>query len=90
MDDDQIMIVASMGGSDEHPFWFTNIVADPIVTIELGRETFRARAAIATSAERRRLYDQHAELHPTFVEYEQKTSREIPVVVLNRLEADPA
>lgn len=88
-DGDKIVVVASMGGAPTHPFWYTNILANPVVTVELGPETFQARAAVATSAERRRLYDRHAELHPTFAEYEQKTTREIPVIVLERI-GEPA
>jgi deazaflavin-dependent oxidoreductase (nitroreductase family) len=86
-DGDQIVIVASMGGAPTHPYWYTNIVKDPIVTIELGGDTFKARATVAGPAERRRLYDQHAELHPSFTEYEQNTDREIPVVLLDRIPA---
>ena len=85
-----LVVVASMGGADVHPHWYANILAEPIVTVELGDERFRARATTAGPAERRRLYDQHAELHPTFVEYEQKTAREIPVILLERLRADPS
>lgn len=54
------------------------------------RAAAATRATIAGPAERRRLYDRHAQLHPSFVEYEQKTTREIPVIVLERLKADPA
>lgn len=89
-DGDRIVIVASMGGAPTHPYWFTNIEAHPIVSVQLGPEHFKARATIVSAGERRRLYDQHAELHPSFHEYEQKTTREIPVVVLDRLEADPS
>jgi deazaflavin-dependent oxidoreductase (nitroreductase family) len=89
-DGDKIVIVASMGGAPTHPFWYTNILAQPIVTVELNGETFRARATVATPAARRRLYDQHAEMHPSFVEYEQKTSREIPVVLLERINPELA
>jgi deazaflavin-dependent oxidoreductase (nitroreductase family) len=64
-------------------------VANPIVKVELGHETFRAKTTVASPAERRRLYDQHAGLHPSFTEYEQKTDREIPVVLLDRI-AEPA
>ena len=88
-DGDRIVIVASMGGAPNHPFWFNNLVAEPIVTVELGGETFNAKATVATPAERRRLYDQHAELHPSFKDYEQKTTREIPVILLDRI-ADPS
>lgn len=89
MDGDRIVIVASMGGAPVHPYWFNNLVANPIVTVELGRAKFRARATVASAAERRRLYDQHAERHPSFKDYERKTTREIPVVLLDRI-ADPA
>jgi deazaflavin-dependent oxidoreductase (nitroreductase family) len=88
-DDDRIVIVASMGGAPVHPFWFNNLVANPTVTVELGGETFQAKATVASPAERRRLYDQHAELHPSFKDYEQKTTREIPVILLDRI-ADPS
>jgi deazaflavin-dependent oxidoreductase (nitroreductase family) len=88
-DGDRIVIVASMGGAPTHPFWYTNILSNPDVTVELGREKFQAHATVASSAERRRLYDQHAGVHPGFVEYEQKTTREIPVVLLDRV-ANPA
>lgn len=89
-DGDRLVVVASMGGADVHPYWYTNILAHPIVGVELGRETFSARATIADPAERRRLYDQHANVHPSFWDYERKTAREIPVVLLERIEADPS
>lgn len=84
-DGGRYVIVASMGGAPVNPHWFNNLVADPMVTVELGHETFRARATVASPAERRRLYNQHASVNPTFLEYERKTSREIPVVVLERV-----
>ena len=89
-DGDRLVIVASMGGAPVHPYWYTNIVAEPRVTIQLGHHRFSAHATIASPAQRRRLYDQHAGLHPSFVEYEQKTDREIPVVLLERIGANPA
>ena len=85
---DRIVIVASMGGAPVHPYWYTNLLNNPIVTVELGHETFKARATVASPAERRRLYDQHAERHPSFTDYERKTTREIPVVLLDRLQSD--
>src|SRR5262245_32930807 len=85
-DGGHVVIVASMGGAPTHPHWYTNLVANPTVTIELNGETFQARATVvADPAERRRIYDQHAELHPSFTEYEQKTTREIPVVYIDRI-----
>ena len=55
------------------------------MTLEVGKEKFRARASVATAAERRRLYDKHAERMPAFWDYEKKTTRKIPVVVLERI-----
>ncbi len=55
------------------------------MTVELGPEKFRARATVAGEAERRRLYDQHAAKMPAFAEYEKRTTRKIPVVVLQRI-----
>ncbi len=85
LDGDRIVIVASKGGAPSHPAWYHNLLADPNVTVELNGETFPARAKVVHDAdEYERLYAQHAELMPGFLEYRQKTSRRIPVVVLER------
>lgn len=84
-DGDRIVIVASKGGEPTEPDWYRNLVANPVVTVELGAATFQARAKVVGREERDRLYAHHAELYPQFVEYEQKTTRVIPVVVLERL-----
>lgn len=84
-DDDNLVIIASKAGAPEHPAWFHNIRANPEVTVEVGTETFPARASVPSGAERRRLYDQMAAKMPNFAEYELKTTREIPVVVLERI-----
>ncbi len=84
-DGDRIVIIASKGGADTNPAWYHNLVANPEATIELGAETFQARAIKAEGAERQRLYDAQATLMPTFAEYAQKTTREIPVFALERI-----
>ena len=84
-DGDRLVILASKGGAPTHPDWYHNILANPIVTVELGTERFQARATIAKGTERERLYDQHAKLMPNFDEYRRKTTRQIPVIVLERL-----
>jgi deazaflavin-dependent oxidoreductase (nitroreductase family) len=90
-DGNDIVIVASMGGAPRHPAWYHNIVANPRVTIEVDGKTVQADAHIADGTERRRLYDQHAELHPSFTEYEAKTGgRMIPVIVLRGVTATAA
>jgi deazaflavin-dependent oxidoreductase (nitroreductase family) len=90
-DGDDIVIIASMGGAPSHPAWYHNIVANPRVTIEVDGARIEATAWIAEAAERRRLYDQHAELHESFTEYEAKTGgRVIPVILLRRVAASAA
>jgi len=86
-DGDRIVIIASKAGSPAHPHWYLNLLANPEVTVELPGETFRARAtALTESPERDRLYRAQADLMPNFGEYEQRTDRLIPVVVLDRIE----
>ncbi len=84
MDGGHWVIVASKGGSDTHPAWYLNLLANPRATIEVGGDTVPVLARPTKGDERRRLYDQHAELHPGFKDYELKTSREIPAIVLER------
>ena len=84
VDGDRIVIVASKAGAPSHPDWYHNLVANPVVRVELPGETFEATATVVSGEERQRLYDAQAELMPNFKEYAEKTTREIPVVVLSR------
>ncbi|HEV8655796.1 MAG TPA: nitroreductase/quinone reductase family protein [Candidatus Limnocylindria bacterium] len=85
-DGDKLVIIASKGGAPTHPGWYHNLRANPEVTVEQGAEKFRARAQVVEDpVERRRLYDQHAVPMPQFLGYEQKTTRRIPVVLLERI-----
>jgi deazaflavin-dependent oxidoreductase (nitroreductase family) len=84
-DGDRFVVIASKGGAPTNPDWFHNLLADPEVILEVGGERFPARATVTSGEERRRLYDAQAALMPGFAEYAQKTTREIPVVVLDRL-----
>ncbi len=79
-----VVVIASKGGAPTDPDWYRNLVANPQVTVELPDETYSARARVTTGEERRRLYDAQAALMPNFKEYEKATTREIPVVVLER------
>jgi deazaflavin-dependent oxidoreductase (nitroreductase family) len=83
-DGDRLVIIASMGGAPKHPAWFLNLSANPEVTLEVGTEKFKARASVVEGAERDRLYAQQAAEMPAFSDYEKKTTRRIPVVVLTR------
>jgi deazaflavin-dependent oxidoreductase (nitroreductase family) len=85
-DGDHLVVVASKGGAPTNPDWFHNLQANPVATVELGSETFQVRATVvADEQDRERLYAHHAELMPGFAEYPAKTTRKIPVVLLDRL-----
>lgn len=85
-DGDHLVIIASKGGAPTNPDWYHNLIANPVVTVELGTERFQARAStVADEQEYERLYTQHATLMPGFAGYRQKTTRKIPVVLLDRI-----
>jgi proline iminopeptidase len=77
------VLVASKGGAPRHPAWYTNLVADPTVHVQVKGEKFEARARVAAGDERARLWDVMAEIWPDYDEYVKRTDREIPVVVLD-------
>lgn len=82
VDGDRLVAIASAGGSSRHPGWYRNLVANPEVTIELGSETFQARARTAEEPERTRLFDQQAARMSFFGGYRRRVkARQIPVVV---------
>ena len=81
---DKYVIVASKGGSPTHPHWFHNLRAHPDVIVEVGGEKFNARAEVVDGDDYERLYLQHASINPSFHEYRTKTTRKIPVVILER------
>jgi deazaflavin-dependent oxidoreductase (nitroreductase family) len=84
-DGDRMVVIASKGGAPTNPDWYYNLVANPEVELEVGTKNLKARAEIAEEPERTKLYDKMAAKNPGFEEYRQKTSRAIPVVVLNPL-----
>jgi deazaflavin-dependent oxidoreductase (nitroreductase family) len=81
-DGDRYVVIASKGGAPTNPDWYHNVVANPEVTLEVGPKRFTARAVVADGDERDRLYAAQAALMPGFAEYQRKTTRRIPVVVL--------
>jgi deazaflavin-dependent oxidoreductase (nitroreductase family) len=84
-DGDKLVIVASKGGAPTHPDWYHNVLANPIVEVEYGTETFKARASVAEEPERTRLYEIMESKMTAFTEYKQKAGRVIPVVTLSRV-----
>ena len=85
-DGERIVVIASFAGAPHHPGWYHNLVANPEVTLEIGTERFRARAEVTSGEERQRLFDAQAAQMPIFHDYQKKTSRQIPVVVFNRID----
>lgn len=83
-DRERLVIFASKGGAPTSPDWYYNLVAHPTVTVEVGTEKFNAAATVVSGEERDRLYAQQSVIAPGFAEYQQKTTRVIPVVVLER------
>ena len=84
-DNARFVVVASNSGQATNPSWYYNIVANPLVTIEVRTETIQARASIADEPERTRLYDKMVEMMPGFAEYLLQATRIIPVVILTPL-----
>ena len=85
MDGERYVIIASKGGAPTNPDWYYNLLAYPLVSIEVGTESFQVRAAVTQEPERTRLYDKMVSMMPSFAEYRKKTTRVIPVFTLTRL-----
>jgi deazaflavin-dependent oxidoreductase (nitroreductase family) len=79
------VLVASRGGAPEHPGWYLNLEANPDVGVQVKADKFRARARTAEGEERERLWKAMNEIWPHYDEYQTKTTRQIPVVVLDRI-----
>ena len=85
-DGDDLVVVGSNNGMDRPPAWWLNLQAKPEAGVRFGRDVFPARAERATGAERERLWPWLKQQNPQYAKYEQRTDREIPVVVLKRLD----
>jgi deazaflavin-dependent oxidoreductase (nitroreductase family) len=86
-DGDRYLIVASRGGAPTNPDWYHNLKAHPEASVEVGTETFAVTASEASPEERPRLWEIVTSSNPAFKEYETKTERTIPVLVLERVPA---
>ena len=82
-DGDRYFVVASKGGAPQHPGWYRNILTNPEVEVQVGTKKLKARARTATGDERIRLWNKALEHWPPYSDYQLKTEREIPVVVLD-------
>jgi deazaflavin-dependent oxidoreductase (nitroreductase family) len=83
-DGDAFVIVASYGGDDRDPQWLHNLRANPEASVQIGAQRHDVRARIATADEKARYWPQLVEMYPGYDKYQARTSRQIPVVVLNR------
>lgn len=83
-DGDTFVVTAANGGRPKSGGWYYNLLSDPRVTIEVGDEQFAAHATVVESEERERLYARIVEAMPLFADFQAKTARQIPIIVLSR------
>ncbi|MFC4000845.1 nitroreductase family deazaflavin-dependent oxidoreductase [Prauserella oleivorans] len=83
--DGAYVVVASKGGADDHPGWYKNLLADPNVRVQVKGDRFAAKARTADKAEKAVLWPKMVAVWPSYDDYQKKTDRDIPVVVLERL-----
>jgi F420H(2)-dependent quinone reductase len=90
MDGEDFVIIASKGGAPTHPAWYLNLKANPDATVEVGDREVRVRAEEVDSEENVRLWQKMIEMYPTYDDYQTKTKREIPLLVLRPVEGGGA
>jgi len=83
-DDSRFVVVASYAGSPTHPAWYLNLEANPNVDLQVGSERFTAVARPASADEKARLWPKLVAIYPRYEDYQKRTSREIPLVILTR------
>lgn len=83
---DDYVVVASKGGAPEHPAWYLNLAANPDVEVQVKADKFKARAHTADAKERAALWPKMVEIYGPYADYQKKTDRQIPVVVLKRVQ----
>jgi len=80
----RVAVFASKAGGPTNPDWYHNLIANPGAKVEIGTQTFDVMARVARGEERLRIFTAQKQRYPNFAEYERKTKREIPVVILER------
>jgi F420H(2)-dependent quinone reductase len=83
MDGEDFVIIASKGGAATHPAWYLNLIANPEATVEVGDRELRVRAEEADAEEKSRLWQRMVEMYPAYDDYQKRTEREIPLLVLH-------
>lgn len=84
-DGDKYLIVASNGGADRHPTWYLNLADQPIVRIQVEADKFLGRAVTASPEEKARLWSAMTAIWPDYDNYQKKTTRDIPLIVIERV-----
>ena len=84
-DGDHYLVVASKGGAPHHPLWYLNLLESPEAEIQVGADRLRVTARRATDDEKSRLWDVMVELWPNYEQYQSRTQRAIPVVILSSM-----
>jgi F420H(2)-dependent quinone reductase len=82
MDGEDFVVIASKGGAPTHPAWYLNLKANPEATVEVGDREVRVRAERTAPEEKARLWQKMVEMYPTYDDYQRKTEREIPLLIL--------
>lgn len=83
-DDGRLAVFASNGGAPTNPDWYHNLLANPRMSVEVGTEKFDVIARVAKGKERQRIWETQKQRYPAFAQYERRTHREIPVIILER------
>jgi deazaflavin-dependent oxidoreductase (nitroreductase family) len=81
-DDRSFVLVASLGGAPKHPAWFLNLDGDPGVTVQVGSQRSSATARRASAEEKARLWPRLVAMYPQYADYQNRTTRDIPVVIV--------
>ncbi len=90
MDGEDFVVIASKGGAATHPAWYLNLRANPEATVEIGDREVQVEAGVADSEEKPRLWQKMVEMYPPYNDYQEKTEREIPLLVLRPVEGGEA
>jgi deazaflavin-dependent oxidoreductase (nitroreductase family) len=86
-DGQNYIVVASRGGAEHHPAWYLNLAAEPEVDVQVAADKFTAKARVARGEERARLWEIMVGEWPAYADYQKKTEREIPIVILEQINA---
>ena len=84
-DGGSFVVIASWGGRDYHPDWYTNLVNQPEAQVQVGRTTLAVRARVAEGSERDRWWDQAVQAYDGYARYQRRTARSVPILVLEPL-----